>query len=68
MRGQASLRTIQPKWLFNALTASPLRRIVTIGRGTHLMHLEENRFALYREAQMFLAGNRAAGGHKLEAA
>jgi hypothetical protein len=32
------------------------------------MHLEENRFALYREAQMFLAGDGAAGGHKRGAA
>jgi alpha-beta hydrolase superfamily lysophospholipase len=61
------------KWLFNALTprrltASPLRRIITVSRGTHLMHLEENRFALYREAQMFLAGNGAAAGRKREAA
>jgi pimeloyl-ACP methyl ester carboxylesterase len=43
-------------WLFNALTASPLRRDVKIARATHLMHLEENRYALYREAQAFLNG------------
>ena len=43
-------------WLFNALTASPLRRDVKIARATHLMHLEENRYALYREAQVFLDG------------
>ena len=43
-------------WLFNALTASPLRRDVKIARATHLMHLEENRYALYREAQAFLEG------------
>ena len=48
------------KWLYHALKASPLRRIVSIGRGSHLMHLEENRFALYRAAQTFLAGNAAA--------
>jgi hypothetical protein len=35
-------------WLFAALAASPLRR------ATHLMHLEENRFALYCEAACFL--------------
>jgi hypothetical protein len=43
-------------WLFDALSASPLRRDIKISRATHLMHLEENRFALYREAAAFLAG------------
>jgi pimeloyl-ACP methyl ester carboxylesterase len=41
-------------WLFGALSASPLRRDVKISRATHLMHLEEARFALYREAETFL--------------
>jgi pimeloyl-ACP methyl ester carboxylesterase len=41
-------------WLFTALKASPVKRDVKIGRATHLMHLEENRYALYREAQAFL--------------
>lgn len=40
--------------LFDALNASPLRRDVKISRATHLMHLEEARFALYREAEAFL--------------
>jgi pimeloyl-ACP methyl ester carboxylesterase len=44
-------------WLFAALKNSPARRLVTISRATHLMHLEENRFALYREAETFLNGN-----------
>lgn len=44
-------------WLFEALKSSPLRRAVKISRATHLMHLEENRFALYREAETFLNGN-----------
>lgn len=44
-------------WLFDALKASPLRRIVTISRGTHLMHLEDSRYALYRETEAFLRGN-----------
>ena len=44
------------RWLFDALTASPQRRDVKIARATHLMHLEENRYALYRETQAFLAG------------
>jgi pimeloyl-ACP methyl ester carboxylesterase len=42
------------RWLFDAL--SPVRRDIKIGRATHLMHLEENRFALYREAEVFLSG------------
>jgi pimeloyl-ACP methyl ester carboxylesterase len=46
-------------WLFHAFKASPMRRIVTIGRATHLMHLEQSRYALYREAEVFLAGNDA---------
>jgi pimeloyl-ACP methyl ester carboxylesterase len=44
------------KWLFNALKSSPIRRDIKISRATHLMHLEENRHALYREAQTFLGG------------
>jgi hypothetical protein len=32
------------------------------------MHLEENRFALYRAAQTFLAGNEAAAGYGQAAA
>ena len=42
-------------WLFAALTSSPVRRDVKISRGTHLMHLEASRYALYRETQTFLA-------------
>jgi pimeloyl-ACP methyl ester carboxylesterase len=43
-------------WLFNALSASPIKRDVKIGRGTHLMHLEAMRYALYRESILFLSG------------
>lgn len=42
------------RWLFDALKLSPVKRDIKIGRATHLMHLEENRYALYREAQTFL--------------
>jgi hypothetical protein len=42
------------RWLFDSLSASPTRRDVKISRGTHLMHLEASRYALYREAQAFL--------------
>jgi pimeloyl-ACP methyl ester carboxylesterase len=44
-------------WIFEALKNSPVRRVVTISRATHLMHLEENRLSLYREAETFLNGN-----------
>ena len=43
-------------WLMGALTASPERRDAKIPRATHLMHLEENRHALHRAAQVFLGG------------
>ena len=39
------------------LAAIPIARDVKIPRATHLMHLEENRYALYREAEAFLKGN-----------
>jgi pimeloyl-ACP methyl ester carboxylesterase len=42
-------------WLFAAFTSSPIQRDVKISRATHLMHLEESRYALYRETQNFLA-------------
>jgi pimeloyl-ACP methyl ester carboxylesterase len=42
-------------WLFGALRNAPVRRDVKIARATHLMHLEENRYALYREAETFLS-------------
>lgn len=44
------------KWLFDALSGSPVKRDVKISRATHLMHLEESRYALYRETQTFLEG------------
>lgn len=40
--------------LFDALTSAPLRRDVKLSHGTHLMHLESSRHALYREAATFL--------------
>jgi pimeloyl-ACP methyl ester carboxylesterase len=48
------------RWLFDALKASPVRRDIKIARATHLMHLEENRYVLYREAETFLSGADAA--------
>jgi pimeloyl-ACP methyl ester carboxylesterase len=44
------------RWLFNAFKASPIKRDIKIGRGTHLMHLEIMRAALYRETNTFLLG------------
>jgi hypothetical protein len=41
--------------LFDAFP-SARRRDIKIARATHLMHLEENRRALYREALNFLEG------------
>ena len=45
------------KWLFDSMRSSQTRRDVKIGRATHLMHLEENRRALYRETEAFLIGD-----------
>lgn len=47
---------LDARWLFDALRGSPMRRDVKLSRGTHLMHLEENRRALYRAAEAFLRG------------
>jgi len=44
------------RWLFDALVNAPLKRDVKISRGTHVMHLEESRFALYREVLNFFEG------------
>jgi pimeloyl-ACP methyl ester carboxylesterase len=43
-------------WLFNAFTHAPVKRDIKIGRGTHLMHLEAMRLALWRESIGFLQG------------
>ena len=45
-----------PRWLFDAFKASPIKRDIKISRGTHLMHLEIMRAALYRETNAFLLG------------
>jgi pimeloyl-ACP methyl ester carboxylesterase len=47
-------------WLFNAFVQSPIKRDVKIGRGTHLMHLESMRLALWRASIDFLRGDDAA--------
>jgi pimeloyl-ACP methyl ester carboxylesterase len=48
------------RWLLKALARAPLRRDIKIGRGTHLMHLESSRHALYRETETFLLGRDVA--------
>jgi pimeloyl-ACP methyl ester carboxylesterase len=44
------------RWLFDAFAASPIKRDIKVSRGTHLMHLETMRFALYRASIDFLRG------------
>ena len=44
------------RWLFGAFKACPVKRDIKISRGTHLMHLEVMRAALYRETNTFLLG------------
>ena len=44
------------RWLFDALSASPLKRDIKISRATHLMHLEAMRHELHRESIAFLEG------------
>jgi pimeloyl-ACP methyl ester carboxylesterase len=48
------------RWLFNAFTHAPVKRDIKISRGTHLMHLETMRLALWRESINFLAGDDVA--------
>jgi pimeloyl-ACP methyl ester carboxylesterase len=49
------------RWLFDRLHRAGERRDVKIGRGTHLMHLEEMRTALWRESIAFLKPDTATG-------
>jgi pimeloyl-ACP methyl ester carboxylesterase len=44
------------RWLFDALSHSAIKRDVKIARGTHLMHLEAMRPALWAESINFLSG------------
>jgi pimeloyl-ACP methyl ester carboxylesterase len=50
------------RWLFDALNASPEKRDIKISRGTHLMHLETMRQAVYHESIAFLEGSPAPIG------
>lgn len=42
------------RWLFDALSHAPVKRDIKISRGTHLMHLESMRLAVWRESVNFL--------------
>ena len=46
--------------LFDAFAGSPIKRDIKIGRGTHLMHLEAMRLALWQESIAFLLGGDVA--------
>jgi pimeloyl-ACP methyl ester carboxylesterase len=48
------------RWLFNAFTHASVKRDIKIGRGTHLMHLEAMRSALWQESTNFLQGSETA--------
>ena len=47
-------------WLFDAFALAPSKRDIKIGRGTHLMHLETMRLALWRESVSCLLGDDVA--------
>jgi pimeloyl-ACP methyl ester carboxylesterase len=48
------------RWLFDAFSRATLKRDIKIGRGTHLMHLESMRYALWQETVGFLQGGDSA--------
>ena len=48
------------RWLFDAFSSAPEKRDIKISRGTHLMHLEMMRHALWRESINFLASGEVA--------
>ena len=54
------------RWLFDAFSRSSIKRDVKIGRGTHLMHLETMRLALWRESVGFLLGEDEATMPQME--
>src|SRR5215472_13277746 len=54
------MRDDDARWLFDSFTGAPVKRDVKIGRGTHLMHFEAMRPALWRESINFLTGDDVA--------
>ena len=59
VRGEwdAVTRDADLRWLYDGLTHAPIKREVTIDRGTHVMHLEASRYQLYRETEAFLSAD-----------
>jgi pimeloyl-ACP methyl ester carboxylesterase len=53
------MRDEDARWLFDAFAQSPIKRDIKIGRGTHLLHLEAMRLALWQESIGFLRGDDA---------
>jgi pimeloyl-ACP methyl ester carboxylesterase len=53
------------RWLFDAFARSPDKRDIKIGRGTHLMHLEAMRGALWRESLAFLSDDNRHGASQV---
>jgi pimeloyl-ACP methyl ester carboxylesterase len=51
------LPDVDAQWLFRSFKRSPSKRDIKISRGTHLMHLEIMRLALWRESIDFLLGD-----------
>ena len=51
-------------WLFSQL-GSPLKRLVVLSQAGHRVHLETNRWQLYRETEAFLLGGDSAAGSTL---
>jgi len=52
------------RWLFDAFKACQIKRDIKISRGTHLMHFEIMRAALYRETNAFLKGGDEVDSNK----
>jgi pimeloyl-ACP methyl ester carboxylesterase len=50
----ANLPSAMARAIFERLTSAPVRRLVEIGEGTHLISIERNRLQLFREVQSFL--------------
>jgi pimeloyl-ACP methyl ester carboxylesterase len=48
------------RWLFDAFVRAPSKRDIKIARGTHLMHLEAMRLALWKESIAFLEADDVA--------
>jgi pimeloyl-ACP methyl ester carboxylesterase len=56
IRGEWDSMCADPDAAF-LLNTIPNARDIKIPRATHLMHLEENRYALYQKAEAFLKGD-----------